>query len=379
MKKVSLVFVCLFVSISFSVSAQEAESRAFAMGFTPFPYEVSFPAVSWTYDAIEDEADLIAHHFDNGVPWVEALSGEPFSQNIQGDWELRRSRTLDEQVVYLSITPIAFLRDGLAPYRGEQDDMPLPEPWNGYSFNHPDVVTAFLNYARRAIDWFQPDYLNVGVEVNLLKKINPSLWGDYVLLQGQVYETLKAEYPDLIIFVSLTGIDLLEGYTDANHAEQMNALVDIMPYTDLIAWSLYPYMTSYMTNAIPMDMFDRLAELVAPYGKPMAVAETGYPAQPFAIQASADLRLEFEGTPELQADYIDLLLSKAQEYEMVFVINFVVRDYDTLWQQIGGQEDLTIAWRDTGLVAEDGAERPALDIWRQWLEMPYDPINTESG
>lgn len=373
MKRLSWILVCLISLIGISASAQEDEMRTFAMGFTPFPYEISFPAVSWTYDAIEHDADLIAHHFDNGVPWDEALNGEPFSRNIQGDWELRRSRTLDDQIVYLSITPIAFLRDGLAPYRGEQDDMPLPEPWSGYTFNHPDVVTAFINYARRAIDWFQPDYLNVGVEVNLLKKINPAMWGDYVLLHGEVYETLKADYPDLTIFVSLTGIDMLEGYTDANHAEQMNALVDIMPYTDLIAWSLYPYMTSYMTNAIPMDMFDRLAELVAPFGKTTAVAETGYPAQSFAIQATDDLRLEFEGTPELQADYIDMLLSKAQEYRMAFVINFILRDYDALWQQIGGQEDLTIAWRDTGLYAEDGTDRPALVVWRRWLERPYHP------
>jgi len=41
-------------------------------------------------------------------------------------------------------------------------------------------------------------------------------------------------------------------------------------------------------------------------------------------------------------------------------VNFVLRDYDALWQQIGGNEDLTIAWRDTGLYDEAGAARPAL-------------------
>lgn len=352
------------------VFAQDGERRAFHLGFTPFPYAISFEAVDWTYATLAQDADLVAQHFDNGVPWVEALSGAPFNDALMQDWNDRKARTPDDAVLYLSITPINFWRTTIATYRGSAEDMPLPSPWDTYTFDSPDVLTAFVRYAERAVEFFQPDYLNIGVEANLLMRNAPDQWDSYIRMHRQVYTLLKQLYPDLTIFVSLTGIDMLEGYNDSNHADQMKALADIAPYTDLFAWSLYPYMTNYMTNSIPTDMFDRLADLVAPYGKPMAVSETGYPAQTFRVDVGGGTLVTFDGTPEKQAQYIDLLLNAAQEYRMPFVINFVLRDYDALWQQIGAKEDLTIAWRDTGLFDEDGAGRPALDLWRRWLALP---------
>ncbi|NOG49226.1 MAG: hypothetical protein HND48_07100 [Chloroflexi bacterium] len=47
-------------------------------------------AVQYTYDRIAEDADLIVQHFDNGVPWPEALDGAPFAQAIQDDWAFRR-------------------------------------------------------------------------------------------------------------------------------------------------------------------------------------------------------------------------------------------------------------------------------------------------
>jgi len=63
------------------------------MGFTPFPYVIRLEAVEYAYGRIAVDADLIAHHFDNGVSWVEALSGEPYSDNIINDWKFRLANT----------------------------------------------------------------------------------------------------------------------------------------------------------------------------------------------------------------------------------------------------------------------------------------------
>jgi exo-beta-1,3-glucanase (GH17 family) len=186
-------------------------------------------------------------------------------------------------------------------------------------------------------------------------------------LHRAVYTTLKASHPDLPLVVSVTGIDLLEGYTDANHEDQMRALADLVDYTDILGLSVYPYMTAYMTNVLPEAMFDDLAALT---DKPLAITETGYPAQSFGINAEEGLRLEFDSDTTKQERYIQLLLNEAQQHEFRFIINFVLRDYDALWRQIGANEDLTIAWRDTGLYDEDGGERPALAVWREWLEKP---------
>jgi hypothetical protein len=369
MKRV-LALVVVMVGLSVVSGQGLPESRAFRLGFTPFPYALSVLAVEYTYDRIAEDADLMAHHFDNGVPWVEALAGEPYNDNIRDDWNWRLSQTSPDMPVLLTTTPINFERDGLAPYRGAEDDMPLPAPWDRYGFDHPDVIAAYTQYTLESIAFFQPDYFLMGIEVNLLMKLRPDLWDAYMTLHRAVYSRLKQEHPNLPVFVSVTGIDLLEGYTDVNHTDQMQALADLTGYTDLLGLSLYPYFTVYMTNSIPMEMFDQLAALT---DLPLAVTETGYPGEAFTIQLGEGPRLEFEGTPEKQAAYIDLLLSAAHKHEMAFVINFIVRDYDELWQTIGGQEDLTIAWRDTGLYDGAGAARPALERWRAWLALPLMP------
>lgn len=358
-----LMLVLLLVGASPLHSQDEPDTRPFDMGFTPFPYEISLSAVIDVYEKIAADADLIVHHFDNGVPWLEALAGSDYSDNIQNDWRLRKTMTPREHRVLVTVTPISITRDALAPYRGEQDDMPLPAPWDSYTFDHPDVIQAFINYCEHTIAFFEPDYFLMGIEVNLLMKLNPNLWDAYMTLHREVYAALKANHPDLPVMVSMTGIDLIEGYTDADHEAQVRALEDVIDYTDLLALSIYPYMTAYMTNRIPTQLFDELAALTE---KPLAVSETGYPAQSFHVAMGADL--QFNGTPGLQAEWVSLLLEKADEHNFAFVVNFVLRDYDALWRELGAREDLTIVWRDTGLYDEDGNERPALAIWREWLQ-----------
>jgi hypothetical protein len=357
----------LVVCLSGAVQAQTDSARPFLLGFTPFPYEISFAAVDYTYARIAQDADLIVHHFDNGVPWTEALSGAPYSANLVTDWNGRLARTSPHQRVMVTVTPINLLRDGLALYHGQTDNLPVPAPFDRYGFDHPSVLTAFLNYCDDIIAAFNPDYFLFGIEVNLLMKIAPAQWDAYMTLHRQVYAHLKRQYPQLPAFVSLTGIDIIDGYTDANPQGQARAFNDVIDYTDYLGLSVYPYMTHYMTAAIPTALFGQLDALT---DKPLALTETGYPAQTFAIDLDGT-PVELVSDPQKQAMWIAHTLEQAAQRDFLMVVNFVLRDYDALWRQIGARNDLTIAWRDTGLYDEDGAERPALDIWRTWLALPH--------
>src|SRR5687768_11235989 len=86
----------------------EVQTRSFRMGFTPFPYEISETAANYVYTKLQSEADVINHHFDNGVPWVEALSGAEFSEQIKDDWNFRKSKTSVNHKIYVSVTPLNF-------------------------------------------------------------------------------------------------------------------------------------------------------------------------------------------------------------------------------------------------------------------------------
>jgi hypothetical protein len=149
---------------------------AFYVGFTPFPYDIdsNTTVLDYVYGRIAVDANIILHHFDDGLQWDNALSGAAFHPNIAGDWQYRKDHTPVGNRVFLAVTPLNFLRTGLAAYRSDAANQPLPAPWDTYALNHPSVKTAYLNYCRRIIDFFRPDYFAVAIEVNLLMANAPS-------------------------------------------------------------------------------------------------------------------------------------------------------------------------------------------------------------
>ena len=72
-------------------------TRSFAMAFTPFPYDYSAdPTTAATildnvYTDLANNTDMVAHHFDNGIPWNAALIDTyPYDAHIMSYWQTRR-------------------------------------------------------------------------------------------------------------------------------------------------------------------------------------------------------------------------------------------------------------------------------------------------
>jgi len=224
--------------------------------------------------------------------------------------------------------------------------------------NHSDQVQV-LN---EIMNYFNPDFFVIEIEVNLLMIQAPSLWNEYLELHQYVYQQLKILDPDFPIFVSFTGMDLVEGYTNANHSQQMQVLNDIMNFTDYCGVSLYPYLTGFVCDTIPTDMFDKIFSYLP---KPKAICETGYAADSITVY---DGSIILNGSPMKQNQYITLMLNEAEEYDLKFVVHFVLRDYDALWIAIGSPDDLLKVWKDTGIYDEDGNARIAFQNWYFWLK-----------
>ena len=364
--------LCLFVAVLFLAGCSkddELAKRPFRMGFTPFPYEISQEGVEYTYEKLSVEADIINHHFDNGVPWEEALKGAEFSRHIMDDWNYRIGKADVRQKTYVSVTPINFSRDGLAAYRGSADNLPLPPPWDKYAFNDEHVKAAYLNYCKRVLAFFQPDYFAMSIESNLLYVMKPDLWAAYLELHEYVYLQLKSMYPDLPIFSSVAGAPMLKGFLEGNdHVQQRLAVMQLLQLSDYYAISFYPYLTNYLGNPYPENTFDELFSLS---GKPVIIAETGYTAETFSMNNGQDV-VTIETDPLKQQRYLDDLLAASEKWRAKFVIYFALRDYDQLWAQIGSPADLNIAWRDAGLYDESGNPRPALNSWREWFRKRVD-------
>ena len=347
----------------------DSQTRSFYIGFTPLPYAISDESAIYNYERIEADADIINHHFDNGVPWEEALHDLPFHQKIMDDWNFRKIRTGERHKIYLSVTPLNFFRTGLASSRGESDNIPLTAPWDSYSFSHPDVQTAYINYCKRIIEFFEPDYFNMAIEANLFFVNKADQWSAYLSFHRQVFEQLKLEYPELPIFCSVAGAYLLPDFIDNNdHVQQRLAVLQLLEHSDYYGLSFYPYLSNYLGSPYPPNILD---ELFSISNKPLAITETGYAAQTFSMDTGSGKLVTIESDQMKQENYIKDLLQACDRRKALFVINFAIRDYDQLWQQIGSPNDINVAWRDSGLYDENGVPRLALSTWRRYLSRKH--------
>ena len=134
-------------------------TRSFRMGFTGFVYDITLEAVTGSRKFVRENGDILAHHIE-GVPWTEALNGQPFPKALLDEWEGKKSATPPKGKVYLAISP------GRGDLKVADKGGPLPRELAGKAYDDPLVMKAYLNYCRRAIEFFKPDYLAIGIEVN---------------------------------------------------------------------------------------------------------------------------------------------------------------------------------------------------------------------
>lgn len=348
-------------------------TRPFAMGFTYFPPDATPAGVQRALEIIRTDGDMLVAHFDAGIPWDAALANDydRYPADLRNEIAYITSWRPATHRLYVAFTPIAFLRDRLAPTRGENGAQTFQHPWDTLAFDHPDVVRAYTNHCRMMIDRFRPDWFTFGIEVNLLRFYAPdSTWNRYVALAASVYGNLRTAYPSLPL---LQTVAVEAFYLDPPRQEP--AVAAVFSSTDYVAVSTYPFADAgrYPSGSAadpgrtPADHLSRMAAL-AP-GKPFAVGETCWPAEdlgrpyPVTLTASA----------EYQRAYAERLLAQCATLDARFVNWFITQDYDELWRTVLVQRPdsaITRIWRDTGLYDGNGAARPSLAAWRAALSRP---------
>lgn len=338
--------------------------RSFRLGFTPDDL-LSTPEVSKTvYVTLSKHADLVAFHIGLGVPWEEALDEQPFPPAVEqhlAKLSQLKGRLRGDRAVYLALTPLKLSRNDIAIYWG--GDTAGAKKWRGRALDDPETILAYTRFCRRMIHTFKPDYFAYGIEVNMLADVNPRRFKQFQALAKQVYETLKAENPDLPIFLTFQ-IDLYHKH----RARQRPVIAELLPYSDFIAVSTYPYMEGYTPQALPGDWFADVATIDP--AKPFAIAETGFIAEESYREWLSGKTVE--GSEEAQAAYVRLLLRSAGRQRARFVVWFFAQDLDEFW---GGQTNPAVrwfvkTWRDSGLVDGSGREREGLKEWDRWLQQP---------
>jgi hypothetical protein len=331
------------------------------MGFTGFPHDISIEALVHARDFSRQNADIIAHHIE-GVPWSELLEDKPFSDELLNDWKGKKDATPKGGKVYLAISP------GRGDLKPGEKSQPFPKELGGKSYDDPFVFKAYLSYSRRMIEFFNPDFLAIGIEVNEIYQAGPDKWRAYAALHKHVYQELKKEHPNLPIFASFTLHGMLN-QTGRSREAMFTAFAEIMPFNDFVAVSFYPFIRGGTTD---IDGCLRwLTDHFDGYKKPYAFVEVGEPAERLKLTSSGQA---IDGTPEKQAAFYETLLAFANDHDVRFVISFLHRDYDALWEKIkSSSPEAFMAWRDCGLLDQDGKSRPAYAVWKRYYDVRLAP------
>ena len=332
------------------------------MGFTPWPYAATAEAVDDVYEKIRRHGDLTVHHLDAGVPWPEAAAGEPYHSAVEAELATRIARSPSDRPLYLSIAPLNSRRDGLADYWGSSAGLPRPGEWADRSFSHPAVIEAYINYALDLIERFRPDYFNYGIEASELILSNPEAFDEFVGFAASVYGAVKAAHPSLPTFLSVG----LKHPESGGTSLLIGQLERVSAFTDMVGISAYPYVFFGHEDAgdpakLPDDWLTQARRLLP--GKPLAIAETGWIAETLTIPAFG---VHVTANAARQSDFVEQLLTAANEETVEFVVWFFIQDFDDLWKNVLSEDPVAAIWRDTGLYDENGETRPGLDVWEEW-------------
>jgi len=299
-------------------------------------------------------------HFDDGIPWAEALSDSPFPAKLRDDWKGKRDRAPRGLPVYLGLAPLAKDRQSLA---AASEGSSIPSGIHNTPLDAEPVKQAFYIYARRAVQEFEPKFVNLGIEAGELADRNPTRWAEFVRLYAHVYDALKKDRPELKIGISFG----LQSLMEARVASRARSILDKCDYLGV---SFYPFMSRFHEKfgarrlsdppqqwTEPLDWLRNYSDL------PLAICETGYATQNVDVP---EYKLHMPGNAELQARYVRDLGRIAYRDDYLFVIWFLAVDYDKLYSKLPEGDGSNRIWRHAGLLDQNLNPKPA---WTEWNEL----------
>ena len=325
-------------------------ARNFSMGFTTWPFGGDYADREFTYSFIADHADIYSEQFDHFIPWKALINRQPLPATLTNDIASRIALKPAGHQVLLSVSLLNIPRtdlladeDGFIPAYVSMDDSV--------------IVNAYTTYLAYLLDRFHPGYLVLAMEVNELKIKQANKWTGYVSLIQLVKSRLKANFPAIKMAESVT----LHNWYHPVTSNPEEFVADITAYVnqqDFAAISFYPFLKGMHTAGEFQQAFDFLHDHT---NKPVAFVETGHLAENLSVPA---FQWSVNGDVCEQKAYLETLLVNASTRNYAFVIWWTHRDYDKLWQLFPPEtKDIGLLWRDTGLLDENGHQRPAFTSW----------------
>ena len=331
------------------------------VSITSFPYDLTHTAVKNVSELVSLSGNVYTVQLDNGIPWQAALDDKPFSDSIQNEWRQHLNAISPAQKIYLAIAP---LQDDRISWATEFEGRDAPNWVRNENSLNEKITKAYTNYINRAIDYFNPDFINIGVEAGDLAAKDPGKWTAIEMLFNLTIKSIKEVDFDLPVGISW-GLPLL---LREDVLLRSSALIENLDYVGI---SFYPYMGQFYEKIGGIELpqppdqwrlpFDWLQANIK---KPVAICETAYSSHDVELP---EYQLNMPSSSKLQIQYIEELANTASKYDYLFTVFFLSVDYDVLMDKLGIPE--MALWRNTGFFNADLTPKPAWEAYQKyWLD-----------
>ena len=328
------------------------DHRDFQMGFSTWSFGPDLEDRQDTYKFISENADVYSEQIDNHIPWNSYIDNTTLPEEFTDDISYRVSKKLSNHDLILSISFLNMDRsDILDDYQGNTPEYE--------KLNDLIIEDAYFSHVSYLIDQFDPDYLILAMEVNELYLASLEKWEEYKLLMSSVRTRIKERFPNLLLSESVTLHNWFNPDIE-NREEYISEISSYVNQLDFVSVSFYPFLKGLKNKTDFQQAFDFLHDQVE---KPIAFVETAHIAEPLIIP---NLNVYILSNVCDQQYYLESILLNAYEQEYSFLIWWTFHDFDELWETFPEElKDIGKIWRDTGLLNENGEQRPAFTIWEK--------------
>lgn len=327
----------------------EGEPRNVRLGFSSIPPERTTEAYLQAFATAGQYGDAIL--IQRTPPWTEFMAGGNVSRDTADS--TRVERELVEQyglTLYYAIDPT----DGVVQRSRIANLPPGIDPQEG--FTNEQLRGAFVAYAAYVATNYKPDYLALGVEINMMYERAPQQYEAFLTLYDEAYQVVKGNSPDTKVFPTFQLEDLEGSFGDV-HPPRWELIEQFRGRMDVLAISTYPFLGDARSAANIRE--DYYAQLVEHWDGEIIIAETAHPSAPVEGRLNV-------GTEADQTAYVSRLLTEANELGFSMVIYFAA--LDPAFAGTGA----TAVFKDIGLRKADGANKPAWALWEEWARRPLE-------
>ncbi len=211
----------------------------------------------------------------------------------------------------------------------------------GWSFKDEETSNLFKKDMIRLLNAYNPDYFNLGVEVNYYALTSSEGFRAFASVFRELKSELKQLKPDVKVGLSYQ-LELLYGHHKGwNETKTLTTLDNLLGDIDYLGISTYPNMVSEPKQSDILFSTIYLDSLNTKYSLPIGISETAVSSKLYNGQQ--------------RKTYIKTIFQKASDLNLKFVIwgSMIDGNADNIWSD------------KIGLLNKDGKTKYEFSLWKK--------------